>query len=330
MTALALPAPAPMTPERAQRLAEFAEAAERAEEYRANAKAPATLRAYRQDWTHFAAWCVERDRTPLPATPETIGAYLAFHAWKVAPATLRRRLSSICVVHQAAGHPNPWEQVKLTWQGIARERAGEGKRRAAAMETRALRQLVSTLDPTRLLDVRDRALLVVGFAAMLRRSELAALDLDDLTGTDQGVRIRIRRSKTDQEGKEAFVGVPYGSHEPTCPVRAWRAWRETLEARGVNEGAAFRRIDRHGNLLPARISGQAVGLVLRRRALAAGVDTTRLTAHSLRAGGATAATLGGANEASVKAQGRWTSDVYLNYVRLGGVFTDNAASYMGL
>jgi integrase len=175
---------------------------------------------------------------------------------------------------------------------------------------------------------RDGALLLLGFAGALRRSELVGLDAGDITEGTDGLTVRLRRSKTDQEGAGRSVGVPYGSNQATCPVRAWNAW---LAVSGITEGAAFRPVDRHGHIAPTRLSSHAVALVLKRRAARAGLDPDEVSGHSLRAGLATSAAAAGVPERVIAEQTGHKGTVMLRrYIRQGSLFRENAASAVGL
>jgi site-specific recombinase XerD len=175
---------------------------------------------------------------------------------------------------------------------------------------------------------RDRALLLLGFAGALRRSELVGLDVADFTEGTDGFTVRLRRSKTDQEGAGRTVGIPYGTNSATCPVRAWRAW---LEVSGITEGPAFRSVDRHGHLGATGLSAQVVALVLKRHAAQAGLDPKEVAGHSLRAGLATSAAAAGVPERVIADQtGHKGTAMLRKYIREGSLFRENAASAVGL
>lgn len=303
--------------------------AARARDYALKAKAANTVRAYRADWRDFAAWCEERGLQPLPAAPETVALYVAHLADAGRKAsTIQRRLSAISQAHQAAGHESPTKSaaVRAVWAGIRRERgtAQEGK---APVVTEDIRAMVAALSEG-LIGIRDRALLLVGFAGAFRRSELVGLDVEDVEFAREGLVVRIRRSKTDQEGQGHVIGIPYGSNPATCPVRALRAW---LKASGINSGPVFRPVNRHGQVLPRRLSDKAVALIVKRAAEAAGLDPARYAGHSLRAGFATAAAAAGAPERAIMAQTRHKSvTVARRYIRLGSLWAENAAARVGL
>jgi site-specific recombinase XerD len=301
---------------------------EQAHAYAGAAKAPNTWKAYRSDWRQFSAWCDAQGAQALPADPATLVAYLTDAASTVKVATLQRRLSSIAQAHQAAGYPSPSTdpQVRLVWQRIRRTH-GTAARRVEPAVTDVIRALVDGEDPD-LAATRDRALLLVGFAGALRRSELVALDVTDVTDTPDGLKVSIRRSKTDQEAVGRVVGLPYGSTRATCPARAWRAW---LAASGITDGPAFRSMDRHSNLSSTRLSDRAVALIVKRRAELAGLDPASFSGHSLRAGLATAAAMAGVPERVIAAQtGHKSMAVLRGYIREGSIWRENAAAKVGL
>ena len=300
----------------------------RMEDYVRRGKADNTWRAYRSDLSHFAAWCETGGLEALPAAPATVAGYLSAHAGTLAVSTLRRRLAAISVAHQAAGYrqlPTRAPEVKAVWSGIRRVH-GVAPRKVRAARTKIINALVAPLGD-RVIDIRDRALLLTGFAGALRRSELVGLDAGDITEDDYGLVLVLRRSKTDQEGETKTLGLPYGSNTATCPVRAWRAWRA---AAGIDSGPAFRGITRHGRISTTRLSDRAVADMVRRRALGAGLDG-RFAGHSLRSGFATEGYAQGTPELAIMRHGRWRSaSVMRGYVEEGGVWNDNAAARLGL
>jgi site-specific recombinase XerD len=251
----------------ADTLLRLEEMGEKASEYVRQAKAPNTRKAYRADWADFVVWCKKYRRAPLPARTDTVAYYLADRSAQLKVSTLQRRLATIAEAHRAAGHdsPNSHPQVRLVWQGIRREKGVAQDHMKPAL-TKHIRVMVKSL-PHSLLGVRDRALLLLGFAGAMRRSELVSLDVDDLARADEGLVIRIRKSKTDQVRAGRKVGIPYGTAEDTCPVRAIDAW---LKESGIEEGPLFRPVNRHGQVLPTRLSDRAVAEVVKRSLKAAG------------------------------------------------------------
>lgn len=319
--ALALPAATdpPARPE---------DVAERLRGYARASKAEATWRAYAADWRCFTTWCADHGRASLPAAPDTVAAYLACLAERRKPSTLARRIASIAQAHSAAGHDSPTTsaEVRLVWSGIRRS-LGVSTRQAQAATIDVVRRMVDALDD-RPIGVRDRALLLLGFAGALRRSELVALDAADLTPVVEGLAVRLRASKTDQEAAGATVAVPYGSRPDTCPVRAVAAW---LDVAGVVSGPVFRPVTRHGHVGGGRLSGRAASEVVKRCAQRAGLDPDRFSGHSLRAGFATTAGANGVAERHIARQTRHASLAVLrSYIRDGDQWRDNAASAVGL
>lgn len=301
---------------------------EQAKEYMRQAKAPNTVRAYRSDWRHFTDWCAQRGLPGLPATEDTVALYLADLASTVKTSTLQRRLSAIAQAHKTAGYdaPTAGANVRLTWAGIRRQKgtAQEGK---APILTADLRRLLATCEEGPL-GTRDRAMLLVGFAGAFRRSELVSLDVADLTFGTNGATVRLRRSKTDQEGHGETVGIPWGTTQETCPVLALQTW---LEAAKLIDGAVFRPVDRHGNIKPQRLSDRSVALIVKRHAEAAGLEASNYSGHSLRSGLATSAAMGGASERAIMRQTRHRSlPMVRRYIREGDLFRENAVAQAGL
>jgi len=203
------------------------------------ATAAATLRAYKADWTHFSQWCAAHGFVAVPAAAATVGAYLASLAGSHAPATIRRRLSALGKMHRfndLAWNP-AHRDIQGPLQGALRTHAPPPQK-AAALTLPMLRQLLATCDDSAR-GRRDRALLLFGFVGALRRSELVALRVEDVAIVADGLRLRIRRGKTDQAGQGAEVGLPRGRHVETCPVCAFEAWQAVARRKA---GPLFRKI----------------------------------------------------------------------------------------
>ena len=276
-----------------------------------------TRRAYRSDLRHFIEW-----GGTVPASDVMVADYLARHAGTLSVATLARRVASISKAHAAKGLPSPArsELVRSTLRGIRRTH-GQPQRRARPLTKEDLFSVLATTgDGPR--DARDRALLLVGFAGAFRRSELVAIDCADIEPVKQGVVVHVHRSKTDQEGAGRKVGIPHGRTR-WCPVTAVSDW---LGRAGIEEGPVFRPVDRHGRVVDARLSGEAVSLVVKGRAAAAGLDPDDYSGHSLRAGLATSAAAAGVSSWKIRQQTGHASDAMLaRYIRDGELFADNAA-----
>jgi site-specific recombinase XerD len=308
---------------------ELARLGDRMRDFVVASKAPNTIRSYTGDWRAFTAWCDEHGLDPLPAAPQTVAAYITDRAGHDAVATLQGRITSISVAHKSRGHDSPTatELVRSTMRGIRRT-FGVAPAKKSPLRASDIRSLVGTLDLDSLIGVRDRALLVVGFAGAFRRSELVALDVDDAVENGDGLIVQIRRSKVDQEGQGASLGLPFGSDPSTCPVRTLRAW---LDVAAIDAGPIFRCVDRWGNV-GGRLSGRAVATVVQRTAAAAGLDPARVGGHSLRAGLITSAVEGGAQEWRVMRHSRHKSvHVFRGYVRDVGLLDgDNPVVATGL
>jgi site-specific recombinase XerD len=297
-------------------------------EFIGRAKAAATVVAYRSDWNHFVTWCNDQGLKSLPASAETLAAYLADLANTYKPSTLQRRLAAISQAHQMAGVDNPAHStpVRLTMQGIRRA-LGTASSQAAPIRLQELRAMIAVL-PDNLLGTRDRALLLLGFAGAFRRSELVGLDVEDVETTVEGLRVTLAKSKTDQEGQGEVKGIPYGRRKDTCPVQALQVW---LAAAQITSGPLFRSVNRHGQLQTGRLSDKAVTLVVKRSATAAGLDADKYSGHSLRAGLATAAAAAGAQERDIMRQtGHRSIATVRRYIREGELFRNNPAGMVGL
>ena len=299
--------------------------------YQTAADAPATLRAYAADLAHFVAWCEAHGFQPMLASPETVGAYLAAAGLGYALPTLRRRVAAIARAHRIAKQPLDTRHpaIRETLRGIARTH-GEPARRSAALTTEEIRRLVEVCGDD-LAGLRDRALLLIGFAGALRRSELVGLDVAQVRPTAAGLRLMIPRSKTDAAGEGAEVGIVRGTREDTCPVRALRAW---LRAAKIVDGPVFRRITQWGAVGTNRLHPDAVRQILVRRAAAAGIKGTRLepvTPHGMRAGFVTTAYRNGVPDEEIMGHTRHRSLTTMrSYVRRAKLGTSSPSGKLDL
>ena len=303
--------------------------ADRAALFAKSGKSAATKRAYRSDFEHFSDWCVGHDLSPLPAAPEAVAFYITFMAdADFACSTISRRLVAISQAHQLMGYETPTAtaMVREVWKGIRREQ-GTAQESPRPLLTVEIRRIVQQLGD-RLIDIRDRALLLVGFAGGLRRSELVGLHVKDIEDRERGIVLHIRRSKTDQEGQGQKVGVPRGTHPETCPVGALMEW---LDVTGLKRGPLFRSITKGGDLADTGLSGYSVSLVVKRHVRGIGLNADQYSAHSLRSGFATEAARGGASEREIMRQTRHRSrEVVRRYIKDGAIFRGNAAEKLGL
>jgi site-specific recombinase XerD len=277
-----------------------------------------TRRGYRADLEHYST-----SGMTLPSTPEMVAEYLAESVGISAVATMQRRLAAIAKAHVAMGAADPTktEIVRATMRGIRRT-LGVAQREAKPVLREDLFQMLDRMGASPK-DVRDKALLLLGFAGAFRRSELVGLDVVDIETVRQGIVVTLRRSKTDQTGAGRKIGIPFGRTR-WCPVKHLTDW---LSHTGTTSGPIFRVINRHGHVADQRLSGEAVSIIVKERAKAAGFDPSAYSGHSLRAGLATSAVIAGVSTLSIRRTTGHASDAMLaRYVRIGDIFTDNAAA----
>ena len=275
-----------------------------------------TRKALKCDLEHFTAW-----GGSIPCEPATIAAYLTDHAEILTIATLRRRLTSITKAHRMAGFDTPVksELVQMVMKGIARVH-GKPQEQAAPLLKDDLVALLSYI-PDTVKGIRDKALLLIGFAGAFRKSELVALKCNHLEFTKEGVIITLTRSKTDQTGIGRQIGIPYAKGR-ICPVQALQSWMAHLP---TQEGYLFRSVSKGGNISPTgRLSDRAVSNIIKEYVTLIGLDPAKYSGHSLRAGLATSAAMQGVSSWKIRAQTGHKSDTMLNrYIRHGDLFNEN-------
>lgn len=279
-----------------------------------------TKRAYAADLAHFESW-----GGSIPATDTVVASYLAEHAETLALATLCRRLATLSKAHTAKGLASPTssELVKATIKGIKRSLGTVQAEAKPLLRDDLFAVLERTGNDVK--SVRDRALLLIGFAGGFRRSELVGLDVEDIDHVRQGIIVHLRRSKTDQNGAGRKIGIPFGRTQ-WCPVTALDQW---LSKSAIDAGPIFLGVNRHGHISEQRLSAEAVLLVVKERVADANIDPSRFSGHSLRAGFVTSAAMAGAKTYKIRAQTGHASDAMLaRYIRDGEMFTDNAATWV--
>jgi site-specific recombinase XerD len=286
-------------------------------------KAPSTRRAYGADFAIFRAWCSEQALCPLPAEPAAVAAFIAAEAGRgIKTSTLGRRIAAVRYSHRLAGQASPTEdeRVKAVLRGARRTFGVAPVKKAAATADKVIAMVVGGDEG--LAWKRDRALLLLGFAMAARRSELVALDVADIEECPEGLRIFVRKSKTDQEGAGAAIAVCKGSI--ACPVQAVGEW---LMAANITEGPVFRPVRKGGHVLPGRLTAQSVGLIVKAHATRLGLDPGAFSAHSLRAGFLTSAATRGASIFKMMDVSRHKSvDTLRGYVRDADAFRDHAGA----
>ena len=263
--------------------ASLEELIQKAKTFAAAAKAPATLKAYRNDWRDFESWCRDHQLPSLPSTPETVALYIANRASTLASGTITRRLTSITKVHQAAGFTDSPATTRHfvvgeTLKGIRRT-IGTAQHGKDPLLSADIRRIVAARREG-LIGLRDSAIVLVGFAGEFRRSELALINICDLTFSADGIVVTVRKSKTDQESAGREVGLPFGTSQETCPVRSLQQW---LDKAGIREGPVFRSVGRYGHVSRRGLHKDSIGKLLKRAAARAGMSVDPLGGHSLRA-----------------------------------------------
>lgn len=288
--------------------------------YARAAKAAATKRAYGADFEMFRGWCARRNASALPASPDAVAAFLAYEAGRgCRPSSIGRRVAAIRYAHKLAGlaPPTDDERVRATMRGIRRSLGAAPSRKAAATADKIM--AMAPIAKQHLADIRDRALLLIGFAGAFRRSELVALDVEDVQETTEGLRVTIRHSKTDQERRGQVIAIPRGAI--ACPVAALTAW---IGAAGITRGPLFRPFAKGGRIQNARLTDRSVASIIKVHAARAGLDPAQFSGHSLRSGFLTSAAARGASIFRMADQSRHKSmDVLRGYVQSAEIFKDH-------
>lgn len=294
--------------------------------------AVATRAAYRSSWRHWEAWCRTRGIAPIPAVPESLAAYLTERAESgISCGTLDGACAAIAYRHRREGLADPTadEVVRRVRRGLRRIMGTAPRRQAHPLTVAQLAQIIASIDPGCDIGVRDRAVLLLGYAAALRPSELAALNLADVTVDPSGLLIAIRRSKTDQEGHGQLVGVAAGLRPATDPIRALRAW---LDIRPVGQGPLFTRVPAARPISREGIGPRTVSDLVRNRAHSAGLGNLGVSGHSLRAGHATTAALNGVPIDRIAAQTRHRDlgTLFNHYIRPADALATTTSRDLGL
>jgi site-specific recombinase XerD len=298
--------------------------AETAQQYIDQSLSFATRKAYASDVKIFSAWCAAHARAALPASPETVALFLANQAATgVAASTLNRRLAAIKCAHEAKGLDTPTghKGVTAALKGIRRAKGTAPiKKKAATADI--VKEMVRRC-PHTLSGQRDRALLLLGFAGAFRRAELVALTVADLSFVDDGLRVTVRKSKTDQEGAGQIIAIPNGS-VLFCPVTALKNW---LAVAGIETGAIFRAVGKGSRVGQAALSDKSVANRVKHYAGKVGLEAADFAAHSLRAGFVTSAAEAGASIFKMAEVSRHRStDVLAGYVRSANLFKEHAGA----
>ena len=292
-----------------------------------SSKATNTVRAYKSDFKDFGLFCAQNGFKSLPSEPKIVSLYLTYLSTKDAKmSTLRRRLVSIGVIHRLKGHyldtkhPSIIENI----MGIKR-RKGSIQKSKKPLLINHLKQLINVIDEQNneeIKKLRDRSIILVGFSGGFRRNEIVSLDYDDLDFVEEGLKIQIRRSKTDQFGEGMIKGLPYFSNQKYCPIVNLKKW---ITISNIKNGPVFRRFNKGLALSSNRLTDQSVALMIKNYLYLGGIDNKNYSGHSLRSGFATVTAQSGADERSIMAMtGHKTTQMVRRYIKEGNLFTNNA------
>ena len=292
-----------------------------------SSKASNTVRAYKSDFNDFSLFCIQNGFKQLPSEPKVVSLYLTHLSTKETKmSTLKRRLVSIGVIHKLKGHyldtkhPSIIENI----MGIKR-RKGSIQKGKKPLLINYLKELINVIDNNKdeeIKKLRDRTIILIGFSGGFRRNEIVSLDYDDLDFVPEGVKINLKRSKTDQFGEGSLKGLPYFDNSKYCPVLSVQKY---LEKSNISAGALFRRFNKGSILSKNRLTDQTVAILIKKYLQLAGIDNKNYSGHSLRSGFATSAAESGAEERSIMAMtGHKSTEMVRRYIKEANLFKNNA------
>ena len=291
-----------------------------------NSKANNTLRAYKSDFNDFNIFCTKHGLKSLPTEPKIVAIYLTHLSKSSKMSTLRRRLVSISVVHKMKGfyldtkHPVIIENLL----GIKRVKGTvqKGKKPLLINHLKAIINVIHEQKINEFIKFRDKSIMLIGFGGGFRRSELISIDFEDLEFVSEGLKINLKRSKTDQFGEGMIKGIPFFDNENYCPVKNLNQW---LSLSNIKKGAIFRRFTKGSKISENRLTDQTVVLIIKKYLKLAGIESSNFSGHSLRSGFATAAADSGADERSIMAMtGHKTTQMVRRYIKEANLFKNNA------
>jgi integrase len=300
----------------------------RARELASRSKAMETLRSYRTSWEQWCGFCELMGYEPLGGDAMAVGMFLAHLSLTKSLATARTRLAAVATAHRIAGVAldTRARPIASVLEGFKREQGVKPLKQATPLLADVLKRVLGIYAKDTPANLRDKALVLTGFASALRRSEIVALDVADIESVPQGVVLHLRRSKTDQHGKGELIAIHRGTNSEFCAVTALERW---IELRSRKPGPLFTRLHKGGRVSVERLRPQAVALVVKRAALASGLNPNSFSGHSLRAGLASSAALAGADLKDIMAQTRHRShDIALRYIRSAEIWKDNVTQLL--
>ena len=286
-----------------------------------------TVRAYKSDFTDFSLFCAKNGFKSLPSEPKIISLYLTYLSTKeVKMSTLKRRLVSIGVIHKLKGHYLDTKHPAIieNIMGIKR-RKGSIQKGKKPLLINSLKEIINVIDQQKnekIKKIRDRTIILTGFSGGFRRNEIVSLDFDDLDFVSEGLKINIKRSKTDQFGEGFTKALPYFDSSQYCPVVSLRNW---LEISRIKSGSVFRRFIKGSKLSENRLTDQTVALLIKKYLSMLGIDTKNYSGHSLRSGFATSAAESGVEERNIMAMtGHKSTEMVRRYIKDANLFRNNA------
>ena len=286
-----------------------------------------TARAYKSDFTDFSLFCAKNGFKSLPSEPKIVSLYLTYLSTKeVKMSTLKRRLVSIGVIHKLKGHYLDTKHPAIieNIMGIKR-RKGSIQKGKKPLLINSLKQIIDVIDQQKkeeIKKIRDRSIILIGFSGGFRRNEIVSLDFDDLDFVTEGLKINIKRSKTDQFGEGFTKALPYFDSSQYCPVVSLRNW---LEISRIKSGSVFRRFIKGSKLSENRLTDQTVALLIKKYLSMLGMDTKNYSGHSLRSGFATSAAESGVEERNIMAMtGHKSTEMVRRYIKDANLFRNNA------
>ena len=298
-----------------------------------SSKANNTIRAYKSDFNDFELFCIKNGFKSLPTEPKIISLYITYLSTKDAKmSTLKRRVVSIGVIHKMKGHYLDTKHPAIieNIMGIKR-RKGSIQKGKKPILINNLKKIINAIDENikdEIKKLRDRSLILIGFSGGFRRNELVSLDYNDLDFVQEGLKITLKKSKTDQFGEGSIKGLPYFDNTQYCPVISLSKW---LEISKINSGPLFRRFKKGLKLSDNRLTDQTVALLIKKYLNLAGIDNKNYSGHSLRSGFATAAAESGVEERNIMAMtGHKSTEMVRRYIKEANLFKNNALNKIKL
>ena len=292
-----------------------------------NSKAINTVRAYKSDFNDFGIFCAQNGFKSLPSEPKIVSLYLTYLSTKEAKmSTLKRRLVSIGVIHKLKGHYLDTKHPSIieNLMGIKRRKGSiqKAKKPILINNLKAIINVIDQQNKEEIKKLRDRTIILIGFSGGFRRNEIVSLNCDDLDFVPEGLKINIRRSKTDQFGEGLTKALPYFDNSEYCPVVSMKKW---IDISKISNGPIFRRFLKGSKLSINRLTDQTIALLIKEYLTLAGIDSRNYSGHSLRSGFATSAAESGAEERSIMAMtGHKSTEMVRRYIKEANLFKNNA------